>query len=129
MRGLRMTTQEITPRTTSPRFTGRAMPPKEDERVPGYLGCLRPDEVEVLTDPYMELQGPPGDAEVDRCLAFGGIVRFAGEPVVAVAAETREAARDAAEAVVVDFEPLGPVVDAREAVTPGAPLVHAQVGT
>ncbi|MBP2327871.1 2-furoyl-CoA dehydrogenase large subunit [Kibdelosporangium banguiense] len=98
------------------------------EQVHGYLGCLTPDEVETLTDPYMELQGPPGDAEVDRCLASGGVVRFSGEPVVAVAGASRETARDAAAAVVVDYEPLPHVLDAREAVQPEAPLVHSQIG-
>lgn len=99
------------------------------ELVPGYLGCLTPDEVVELTEPYMELQGPPGDAEIDRCLASGGVVRFVGEPVVAVAGDSREAARDAAAAVVVDYEPLESVVDARDAVDDGAaPLVHEQVG-
>ncbi|WP_206789716.1 xanthine dehydrogenase family protein molybdopterin-binding subunit [Amycolatopsis sp. MtRt-6] len=99
------------------------------ERVDGYLGCLLPEEVETLTDPYMELQGPPGDAEVDRCLASGGTVRFSGEPVVAVAGDSREAARDAAAAVVVEYEPLPHVVDAREAVREDAPLVHPQIGS
>ncbi|WP_017240873.1 xanthine dehydrogenase family protein molybdopterin-binding subunit [Streptomyces sp. SS] len=99
--------------------------------VPGYLGCLLPEEVEAVTEPFMEIQNPPADAapEVDRCLVSGGTVRFVGEPVVAVAGESREAARDAAAAVVVDYEPLLPVVDAREAVTPDAPHVHAQTGS
>ena len=98
------------------------------ERVTGYLGCLTPDEVAELTEPYMELQGPPGSAEVDRCLASGGVVRFVGEPVVAVAGDSREAARDAAEAVVVSYEARPPALDAREAVAEGSPLVHEQVG-
>lgn len=97
--------------------------------VEGYLGCLLPEEVEDLTDGFMELQKPPGDAEVDRCLATGGVVRFVGEPVVAVAGASREAARDAAAAVEVDYDPLPPVVDAREAVSPDTSLVHPQVGS
>jgi CO/xanthine dehydrogenase Mo-binding subunit len=99
------------------------------EQVPGYLGCLLPDEVDALTDGFMELQPEPADAEVDKCLAAGGKVRFVGEPVVAVAAASREAARDAAAAVTVRYEPLDHVVDARTAVEPGAPLVHDQIGS
>ncbi|MFI5706354.1 xanthine dehydrogenase family protein molybdopterin-binding subunit [Kribbella sp. NPDC051620] len=98
------------------------------EAVAGYLGCLLPDEVAELTDPYMELQGPPADAEVDRCLATGGIARFTGEPVVAVAASSREAARDAAAAVTVDYQELPHVLDARAAVEPEAPLLHEPIG-
>lgn len=99
--------------------------------VPGYLGCLLPEEAEALTEPFMEIQGPMpgGEPETDRCLAPGGVVRFVGEPVVAVAAETREAARDAAAAVVVRYEPLAHLTDAREAIAPDAPLVHEQTGT
>jgi len=42
-------------------------------------------------------------------------VRYVGEPIAVVLAETREAAFDAAELVVVDFEPLDPIVDPHEA--------------
>lgn len=99
------------------------------EVVPGYLGSLLPDEVDALTDPFMEFQPPPGDTEIDKCLAVSGKVRFVGEPVVAVAGATREAARDAADAVVIDYEPLDVVVDARRAVEEGAPVVHDEVGS
>jgi aerobic carbon-monoxide dehydrogenase large subunit len=51
-------------------------------------------------------------------------VRFQGDPVAVVVAETAMQARDAAEAVVVDIEPLPAVVDIREAVKPGAPQLY-----
>jgi carbon-monoxide dehydrogenase large subunit len=50
-------------------------------------------------------------------------VRFVGEPVAAVIAETAREARDAAEAVLVDYEELPMVVDLRGAAADGAPLV------
>ena len=50
-------------------------------------------------------------------------VRHVGEPVAAVIAESMLAARDATEAIVVDYEPLPAVVDSRAAVAPGAPRV------
>ena len=49
---------------------------------------------------------------------------FAGEPVVAVIAETRYGALDAAEMVEIDFEPLDAVVDLEAALEPGSPKVH-----
>jgi CO/xanthine dehydrogenase Mo-binding subunit len=52
-------------------------------------------------------------------------VRHQGEPVALVAAETLEQARDAAEAVEVDYEPLAGVFDPEAALEPGAPAVHA----
>ncbi|MDE2004955.1 MAG: xanthine dehydrogenase family protein molybdopterin-binding subunit [Rhodospirillales bacterium] len=51
-------------------------------------------------------------------------VRFVGDPVAVVVAETWKAARDGAEAVFVDIEPLDAVTEARLAAIPGAPLVH-----
>ena len=51
-------------------------------------------------------------------------VLFAGEPVVAVIAETRYGARDAAELVEIDYEPLDAVVDLEAALEPGSPKVH-----
>ena len=50
-------------------------------------------------------------------------VRFVGDPVAFVVAETLAQAKDAAEAVVVDIDSLPAVTDAREAAKPGAPLV------
>ena len=53
-------------------------------------------------------------------------VRHVGECVVAVVADTKDEARDAAEAVVVDYEPLPAVADVDVALRPGAPLVWPQ---
>ncbi|MDR7581574.1 MAG: molybdopterin-dependent oxidoreductase, partial [Armatimonadota bacterium] len=52
------------------------------------------------------------------------VVRFAGERVAAVAAESSELAREAAALVEVDYEPLPAVFDPEEALRPGAPRVH-----
>ncbi|HMK72457.1 MAG TPA: molybdopterin cofactor-binding domain-containing protein, partial [Myxococcaceae bacterium] len=51
-------------------------------------------------------------------------VRYAGEAVAVVVADTPYAARDAAELVDVDYEQLPVVVDATRALAKGAPLVH-----
>jgi aerobic carbon-monoxide dehydrogenase large subunit len=56
-----------------------------------------------------------------------GVVRFVGEPVAAVVAPTNAAAEDIAEAVQVEIAELPAIVDAREALKPGAPLVHDTV--
>ena len=53
-------------------------------------------------------------------------VRFVGQAVAVVIAETRNQARDAAEAVVVTYEELPAVVDMREAVVSGAPQLHPE---
>ncbi|MGH3061194.1 MAG: xanthine dehydrogenase family protein molybdopterin-binding subunit [Gaiellaceae bacterium] len=56
-------------------------------------------------------------------------VRYQGDGVAVVIAETRVLAKDAAELVEVDYEPLPAVVDPEEALADGAPLVHEEFGT
>jgi aerobic carbon-monoxide dehydrogenase large subunit len=51
-------------------------------------------------------------------------VRYVGDPVAFVVAETVLAAKDAAEAVTLDIEPLAAVVTAEEAAAAGAPLLY-----
>ena len=53
-----------------------------------------------------------------------GKVKFVGEPVVMVVAESRYIAEDAAGEIFVDCEPLPAVVDLQEALAEGAPTVH-----
>src|SRR5207247_7578420 len=98
------------------------------EALEGVYGTLAPDEVRELTDPFFELTTPPGSQVKDYCLAVGK-VRHIGEPVVAVVAATRELARDAADLVEVEYEPLDVVVDARRARGEGAPVIHDEAGT
>lgn len=56
-------------------------------------------------------------------------VRFAGEPVVMVLAESRYVAEDALADVQVEYEPLEVAVDIEKALEPGSPLVHEDVGS
>jgi len=51
-------------------------------------------------------------------------VKWTGEGVAAVVAETAEQAQDALEGIKVDWEPLPTVVDAEAATKPGAPQLH-----
>jgi len=77
----------------------------------------------------MELPGRMAEATAGAVLATQpvlaeGRVRFQGEPVVAIAAETPEIAAVAAERVRVEYELLPGVYDPLEAMKPGAPHVH-----
>ncbi len=96
--------------------------------VPGVFGTLTGDEVATLTDPFFQLSTAPGNEIKDYALAVGR-VRFVGDPVAIVVAETRELARDAAELVEVDYEPLPVIVDARTALDPDAPVLHPDAGS
>jgi CO/xanthine dehydrogenase Mo-binding subunit len=60
----------------------------------------------------------------DKMVLAKDKVRWAGEPVAAVAAESEESAEEAIELIDVEYEPLAPVFDVNEALKPGAPLLH-----
>ncbi|CDX25847.1 putative carbon-monoxide dehydrogenase large subunit, coxL-like protein [Mesorhizobium plurifarium] len=53
-------------------------------------------------------------------------VRYVGDAVVVVVADTKGQARDAAEAVEITYKELKAVVDATKAIQPGAPQIHAE---
>jgi carbon-monoxide dehydrogenase large subunit len=56
-------------------------------------------------------------------------VRHMGEPVAIVVAESRYLAEDAAQRIMVDYEPLPAVVDVEKALAPEAALIHEDVGS
>src|SRR5262245_13486815 len=56
-------------------------------------------------------------------------VCFVGEPVAAVVADDPYRAWDALDLIRVEYEPLPPVVDVESAIAPGAPVVHAEIGS
>ena len=83
------------------------------------------------------------DLELPRFHAFGSAlnkacarpplaeekVRFVGDPVVAVVAETAAQAADAAEKVIVDYDPLEAVTDPEAALEAGAPMQFEEIGS
>ncbi|MBI2201485.1 MAG: xanthine dehydrogenase family protein molybdopterin-binding subunit, partial [Armatimonadetes bacterium] len=71
--------------------------------------------------PNSELKTPPYPAIATD------LVRYVGDAVAVVVAEDRYAAKDAAELVRVEYEPLPLVTDAEKAAGSGAPLVHDDV--
>ncbi len=105
----------------------RAIDTTEAEAVPGVLALLTGER--LAGDVASRHAGPGGRSGADRqpFLAIGK-VRFAGEPVVVVAAESLAAADQALRLIDVDYEELPEVFDAREAIKPGAPLVHEARG-
>jgi len=70
--------------------------------------------------------GSPMKAGPHPALAQGK-VRYCGDCVAVVIAESYAQAKDAAEAVAVDYHPLAAVVDAKAALGPDAPLVHDEI--
>ncbi len=52
------------------------------------------------------------------------VVRYVGDAVAVVVAESRHQAQDALELIEVDYEPLTPVIDPQQALQEGAPQLH-----
>jgi len=88
-------------------------------RIPGVIDVLRAEDI-----PGPNLIGvlPP----FDQPILSAGEVRYAGESIVLVIAETAEIARQAASAVSVSIEPYDPILSVEDALRPGARKIHEQ---
>ncbi|MCF7552871.1 xanthine dehydrogenase family protein molybdopterin-binding subunit [Pseudonocardia sp. WMMC193] len=71
----------------------------------------------------------PDQKAPQRPMLAKDTVHFAGEGVAVVVARTLAEARDAAELVEIDYDPLDPVLDMEAALAEGATLVHPDLGT
>ncbi len=76
--------------------------------------------------PFNNRDGSPMKKPLRTALATGK-VRYVGDPVAFVVAETVLAAKDAAEAVGVEIEPLAAVTTAEDAARASAPLLYDDV--
>lgn len=72
------------------------------------------------------VDGTPARVGAHHALAVDA-VRFVGEPIALVIAESRNQARDAADAIFVDYEELPPVVEMSAAIAEGAPQIHPDI--
>ncbi len=98
------------------------------EALPGVVAVMTGEELGTLC-PRPFIQIGPGSCQQIRDLPMAvGKVRYQGEPVVAIAAESRYLAEDAAELVQIDYTPLEAVIDAEKALE-DSPLVHDELGS
>jgi CO/xanthine dehydrogenase Mo-binding subunit len=98
------------------------------ERLAGVLAVLTREQPEGM-DPYMHTPGFGGGPQATRPFVAVEKVRYDGEPVAAVAAESTAIAEHALTLIEVDYEELPTVFDPAEALAPGAPLVHEAIGS
>jgi len=94
--------------------------------MPGVRYVVDGEEIAGATAPLLAGLDTPN---VPRRPLAHRVARYAGEWVAAVVAESRALAEDAAEAVVVEYEPLPFVLDGEEAYASGSALVHEAHGT
>ena len=93
----------------------------EAAALPGVLGVYTIDD-------FADFGNVPGIPGMDRPVLARGKVRFVGEPVAIVVAESPYVAADAADLVVVDYSPLPAVLTPQAAMAPGAPVLHEAIG-
>ena len=98
------------------------------EAVPGVASVLTAKDVPENTV-WVDVPGQTfqvGALKARTNVLADGVVRYHGEPIAIVAAETEDAALASVELIDVEYEELPVVTDAEAALEEGAPLVHEQ---
>ncbi len=98
--------------------------------LPGVVGVVTPEVVKQRTRPFkpgryaagLKTPIPEYATAIDR-------VRYLGEPIAMLAAESRSIAEDALELITVEYDPLPTVVDPWEAMESSAPLLFEELGS
>ena len=91
----------------------------------GVWAVITGEDIRKISDPFLVALKSPihqWSLAVER-------VRYVGEPVALVVAESRYIAEDAAELVQIDYAPLEAVIDPLEASKHGAPILHPEAKT
>ncbi len=96
---------------------------------PGVVAVFTGSDVNDKINPLPGASHIEGANNPRRTILADGIVRFMGEAIAVVVAESEEIARDAAASVIVDYDALPLVSDLDEAAKEGGPLVHQSLGT
>src|SRR5206468_7945712 len=97
--------------------------------MPGVIAVYTAEDLGDYWQPSPLLVPPPPTQHIEFNQRTAGQlardkVRYVGEPVAMVVAESRYLAEDAVDTIVVDYEPLDAVVDLKAAMQPDAPLGH-----
>ena len=93
--------------------------------LPGVHHVLTGEDIRAISDPFLIVLKKP----INQWSLAVERIRFAGEAVALVLADSRYIAEDGAELVEVDYETLPVVVDPQEAIQPDAPLLHPEAGS
>ena len=94
------------------------------------MAVITPDDIKQHTKPFKPGRYAAGlKRPIDEYAGAVDKVRYVGEPLGAVAARDRGSAEDALELIAVDYEPLRPVVDVREAIKPSSATLFEELGS
>lgn len=122
-------------RSPYPHAHVRSIDASAAQAMPGVLTVLtgaelNPQITDVLpVDIAVSGPGYSNGHETPRSVLATNKVRCVGDPVAIVVAENRYLAADAADAVVVDYDPLPGISDPEQALAAGAPLLYEEWGT
>jgi carbon-monoxide dehydrogenase large subunit len=99
------------------------------QQAPGVAAVLTAADVNPKCEPFVGVAlHRPGHRSAPQYLLAGKRAVWQGQPVVAVVADSRAEAEDAAERVAVDWQPLPVVGDQMQAIAPGATAIHPELG-
>ncbi len=100
------------------------------ERLHGVMGVITPDDVKRLSKPFKPGRYAAGlRVPIAEYASAIEKVRYVGEPVAMVAADTRPHAEDALELIEVDYEMLRAVTNTDDAAAESAPLLYPELGS
>lgn len=122
-------------RSPYPHARVRSIDTSAAKAMPGVVAVLTGAELNPQMANVLPVVAPaagPGyrdGHETPRMVLATDKVRCVGDPLAVVVAENRYLAADAADAVMVDYEPLPGVSDPEQALVPGAPLLYEAWGT
>jgi carbon-monoxide dehydrogenase large subunit len=97
---------------------------------PGVIEVVKASDISQICRPYQGLlKHLEGMKAVFQTPLAVDKVYWHGHPVVAIVAESRAQAEDAAELVIIDWEELPPIVNEEEALLEDSPLIHPELGS
>jgi carbon-monoxide dehydrogenase large subunit len=97
--------------------------------MPGVVAVVTGAELAAVCSPWVGvLSHLKGLKSAPQHALAVDVACWQGEAVAAVVADSRAAAEDAAEVVVIDYEELEPVTDMRTALDAATPVIHASLG-
>lgn len=99
------------------------------QEAPGVVAVLTADDIEDDFKPVIPFSRMPNYYATPILPLASKKVRYVGEAVVAVVANSRYLAEDALELIEIEYDPLGAISRAESAVAEDAPLLHEEAGT
>jgi carbon-monoxide dehydrogenase large subunit len=99
------------------------------EALPGVVATFTGEQLAAVSEPFDHLIPEAIAKPLTWPILATDRVRFVGEPIAAVVAESRAIAEDACELIELELEELPAVTDAEAALAPDAPLLYDEWGT